>query len=75
MDGVPDSWMRSLGEACAPSDVTLDEVLGRAVSCDGGMLAGLYGAAGGMEGAGDRSDGWGAGAITEEASLMDLYRE
>ena len=28
-----------------------------------------------MEGASDRSDGWSAGSITEEASLMKLYRE
>ena len=50
-------------------------MLERAVSGDGGMLAGLYGTAGGMEGASDRSDGWSAGSITEEASLMELYRE
>ena len=50
-------------------------MLERAVSGDGGMLAGLYGTAGGMEGASDRSGGWSAGSITEEASLMELYRE
>ena len=39
------------------------------------MLAGLYEAAGGMEGAGDRSGGCSADLITEEASVMELYRE
>ena len=50
-------------------------MLEQAVSGDGGMLAGLYGTAGGMEGTGDCSGGWSAGSIMEEASLMELSRE